>query len=113
MGMTINKAFSNTYPENKIEYLGNNQYSCRICDNIVQLSEDQPNTYSFDSYRNVFIAYKYEELLINVIHTRYSYDDENNLINDFLERGENDNYSKYRKFVSWAKEQSKILKEVK
>lgn len=112
MEMTINKAFSNTFPQNRIEDLGNNKYSCRICDNIEELSEGSPNAYSFDSYRSVFTAYKYEELLVNIIHTRYSYDDENNLINDFLEKGANENYSKYRQFVSWAKEQSKILKEV-
>lgn len=112
MTETLTKAFSNSYPQNKIEYLGNNKYSCRICDNIINLSENEPNAYSFDSYRKIFIAAKYEDLLINIIHTRYSYDDENNLINDFLERGENENYTKYRNFVQWAKEQSKKLKEV-
>lgn len=109
---TINKAFSNTLPQNKVEFLGDDYYSCRICDNIKELSQENSNTYSFDSYRSSFHAKTYQELLINIIHTRYSYDDENNLINDFLEKGTNENYTNYRNFVSWAKETAKNLKGV-
>lgn len=111
--MKMNKAFSEVYPQNKIESLGNNLYSCRICDNVVELPQGSSTTYSFNSYRDTFEAKNYEELLIKIIHTRYTYDDENNLINDFLERGTNDKYSKYRAFVSWAKETAKKIKEVK
>lgn len=111
--MVITKSFSNSLPENKIEQLEENKYSCRICENIVKLSDDSPNTYSFDSYRDIFVADRYEDLLTKIIHTRYSTDDETNLINDFLEQGANEKYSKYREFVSWAKSEAKRLKGVK
>ena len=105
--MTITKSTSDVRPQNKIERISKGKYSCRICDNIVE----SDNSFSFDSYRNSFCAATYSELLINIIHTRYSYDDETNLINDFLAEGANEKYTKYRSFVAWAKEMAKSLAE--
>ena len=97
--MRITKAKSEVLPQNKVERLAPNRYSCRICDNI----ESIDGGYSFDSYRESFTALTYQELLVNIIHTRYTYDDENNLINDFIDGGENPKYRAYRNYVSWAK----------
>ena len=101
--MRITKAKSEVLPQNKVERLAPNRYSCRICDNI----ESIDGGYSFDSYRESFTALTYQELLVNIIHTRYTYDDENNFINDFLTQGMNNKYKVYRDFVSWAKETAK------
>ena len=109
----ISKAFSDNKPINRIELQGENIYNCRICDNVVELSQDGSTTYQFDSYRNIFSAKTYEELLVGIIHTRYSYDDETNLINDYILRGPNEKFQKYRDFVDWAKKTAKELKGVR
>lgn len=103
--MTITKSTSEVRPQNKVERISKGKYSCRICDNIIE----NDDSFSFDSYRSSFCAATYSELLVNIIHTRYSYDDETNLINDFLAEGASEKYTKYRNFVAWAKETAKSL----
>ena len=83
--MRVSKAISQTKPENKVERISTNNFAC-------------------DS----FLASSYSELLIKIIHTRYSYDDENNFINDYLAEGATKKYQVYRNFVDWAKSVAKL-----
>lgn len=106
--MTIVQSNSEVKPLNMVEVLGNDWYAVRICDAIEQTDDE----YNFISYRDTFRARSYGELLAGIIHTRYSYDDETNLINDYLERGENDKYTAYREIAAWAKAQAKEIKGV-
>lgn len=92
-------SFSEKSPKNIVEQLSSCHFSCRACDNI----QEKKDGFFFDSYRKTFTASSYSELLVNLIHTRYTYDDENNLINDFIDGGENSKYRAYRNYVSWAK----------
>lgn len=105
--MRVTHIVAENIPQDSIEKVGSNKYFCRICDNV----ELTDNGYDFDSYRGQFLASSYQELLINIIHTRYSYDDETNLINDFLLEGDNPKYKKYRDFVAWAKIKAKSFFE--
>ena len=77
--MRISKATSEIRPQDTIEQLSANRFSCRICADIVKTDDG----FNFTSYRDSFSASSYPELLANIIHTRYTYDDENNFINDY------------------------------
>lgn len=102
--MRISTAISNTYPQDSVERLSANRFSCRVCENISKEKDD----YVFTSYRDSFFADSYAELLVNIIHTRYTYDDENNFINDYIAEGMTEKYKAYRDFVTWAKERAKF-----
>lgn len=101
--MRISKATSEIRPQDTIEQLSANRFSCRICADIVETDDG----FNFTSYRDSFNASSYPELLVNIIHTRYTYDDENNFINDYIAEGMTKKYKDYRDFVAWAKSQAK------
>lgn len=101
--MRISKATSEIRPQDTIEQLSANRFSCRICADIVETDDG----FNFTSYRDSFSASSYPELLVNIIHTRYTYDDENNFINDYITEGMTKKYQDYRNFVAWAKSQAK------
>lgn len=81
--MRISKATSEIRPQNTIEQLSANRFSCRVCADIIETDDG----FNFTSYRDSFNASSYPELLVNIIHTRYTYDDENNFINDYIAEG--------------------------
>ena len=101
--MRISKATSEIRPQDTIEQLSANRFSCRICADIVETDDG----FNFTSYRDSFSASSYPELLVNIIHTRYTYDDENNFINDYIAEGMTKKYQDYSNFVAWAKSQAK------
>lgn len=101
--MRISKATSEIRPQNSVEQLSTNRFSCRVCADIIETDEG----FNFTSYRDSFNASSYPELLVNIIHTRYTYDDENNFINDYIAEGMTSKYQGYRDFVAWAKTQAK------
>lgn len=101
--MRISKATSEIRPQDTIEQLSANRFSCRVCADIVETDDG----FNFTSYRDSFNASSYPELLVNIIHTRYTYDDENNFINDYIAEGMTPKYQSYRDFVAWAKSQAK------
>ena len=102
--MRVSKAISQTKPENKVERISTNNFACRVCDGIIE----SDNGFEFTSYRDSFLASSYSQLLIKIIHARYSYDDENNFINDYLAEGATKKYQVYRNFVDWAKSVAKL-----
>lgn len=88
------------------------RFEIMACQDITESQGESGPVYTYTMYLSAEPATDYNSMVQAIMHTRYSYDDEMGIINDYLAGGSSAEYSQYTQYRAAAKtEAAKIFEK--